>query len=81
MTKCIFCNGEVRPLEDFFKLGGEENYQEMKDKWKEVMGIEWKESEHFNCIECGKVYNKDMQPTGYNLGWALRRLEGKNGMV
>lgn len=70
--KCIYCGGEVRPLEEFFKLQGEENYNFMKAEWKRVMGIEWKISNDFNCLECGQVYDELLIPKALKLGWAKK---------
>lgn len=68
IKKCIYCGGEIKPVEDFFKLNGGKSYEEMKKEIKKLLG-KYKESENFNCIECGVVYDKYLKPTNMKLGW------------
>ena len=69
MKKCIYCDGEVKPMEEFFKQNGKEAYEEMKKEFKKVQGVEWKPSKKLNCIKCGQVYDEKFKPTNFKLGW------------
>ncbi len=69
MKDCIYCKGKVLPVEGFFKQTGEEDYIEMRKRFKEEFGFELQKSKNFNCISCGQVYDKKGEPLSFKLGW------------
>ncbi|MBS3090264.1 hypothetical protein J4433_00660 [Candidatus Pacearchaeota archaeon] len=72
MKKCIYCNGELKLVEDFFKQHGEEQYDELRKEFRENIGVEMKKLEDYNCIECGRIYDKNLEPTKFSLGWLAK---------
>ena len=66
VKKCIYCGGEIKSVEDFYKQDGMKEYEEHRKELDE-MGIP--PSENFNCIECGQVYNRYLKPMKIKLGW------------
>ena len=67
--RCEVCFGELRPVIEFLKRNGEEAYQKWKDFVKETEGEEVEDSTNWNCLKCGKVYDKDFKLTGGNVPW------------
>ncbi len=65
--KCIYCGGEVKPVEDFFKQNSQ--YEEMKKEFKQITGFDWQESQDYNCVSCGIVYDGLLRPKGYKIAW------------
>lgn len=69
---CIYCGGELKPVEDFFK---NDNYEIMKEKFKGLTGMDWKESPDFNCAKCGEVYDETFTAKGYKIEWLGKELK------
>lgn len=69
IKNCLYCKAEVKPVEGFFKQTGEEDYKEMRKRFKEEFGYELQKSDRLNCINCGQVYDKKGKPLPYKLGW------------
>ena len=69
MKNCIYCDGELKPVEDIYKQDGEKEYRKLREEFRKLMGFEMSISNKFNCIKCGRVYDENLAPTKHSIGW------------
>lgn len=66
MKNCDECGGEIQPQVDFFKRSNKA-YKSFASKMKEY-GVPLDDGSS-NCIECGKLWDKDWKPMKIRLAW------------
>ena len=69
IKNCLYCKEEVKPIQGFFEQTGKEDYKKMREQFKEEFGYELQESDNYNCLNCGQVYDKKGEPLPFKLGW------------
>ena len=70
IKKCIYCGGEIKSCDDFYKQDGrEKEYAKLKKRFEKKLGTKWKNSENYNCIKCGQMYDEFLKPMEFKRGW------------
>jgi len=76
------CNGELKPIVDFFKQDGKDRYKQIQKSFKKQFGHLKKfkpieEPKGYNCIDCGAVYSVDFKREKHNIGWLGKNITPK----
>ena len=66
---CKACGGDLRPVNELFMKDGLEAYNKFREGFKKETGLDWKESESYNCVVCGLIYDKEFINTGNTVAW------------
>jgi|GEM_PF-2216736 len=69
LKPCEKCGGEIKPIEDIFK-----NSPDYSNFRKEMEKIGIPESQHYNCVVCGQIYDEDLNRVNLKLGWLDKKV-------
>jgi len=66
--RCEDCEGEIKHISGLY--GGRDKYDAFMDTLKkEYPNVDWESCEQYNCIECGRLYDKDLKKKKLCINW------------